>query len=149
MLECLHSFILPVCHDSGGFHEITTLQIRDDNSRVARKALQLCWNLCTNAPQLRATIAAADGFAASLATQLTAEDEHLQSSALQLLAQLADSQAAVTSLQQVETLRTAYRECRASVKQRFSQEPETFAEEMDLVNLLDEATALASELGAT
>lgn len=114
----------------------------DSSARVARKAAQLCVTFCTEAPQLRATVASSDGLLPALAAALISADEHLPSSALALLAQLVDSQDVIRLLEGSAALKAAYSSCRAAVLEQVPGDAEAVADELACIRMIDEMTDL-------
>lgn len=105
-------------------------QIADESPRVARKALELLRSLCGPAPTLRGALAATAPLQANLAQVLQGGDEGVQSSALALLADLADSQDAVRCLRESTEVKEAFRAADGAVRARARADTEAYEEEL-------------------
>ena len=108
----------------------TDLQIADDSPRVARKALELLRSLCGPAPTLRSALAATAPLQTGLARALQGEDTGVQSSAIALLADLADSQGAVRCLRESRELQVAIRAAHDRVRADAQQDADAYEEEL-------------------
>jgi hypothetical protein len=90
------------------------VQMQDDSTRVACKALHFCMRLCAEAPQLRPSLASAQEFAPGLVKCLLSDNSQVQGAALALAADLTDSQDATRVLEADSAIQDAYilaREC--------------------------------------
>jgi hypothetical protein len=104
--------------------------------------VELCKNICLEAPQLKVPIVSAKGFLPALTGCVASGDGFLVMSSIGLLHELIDDQAVATILSSDAALKSAFEETRRELQTREGEDREAVEEELEMADVVAEVLGL-------